>query len=246
MNPTLKTLHDLRSIHGSFSAQDISDTDLQTILEASVRAATASALQSYSILVIRDRETILREFDYPASKALLFCVDYNRLTDCATALGKEMRETGIISFITGATDTLLAAQNAAVAAKCLGVDSLFTNSIHRHDLNRVYDAFNLPSTLCFPLITLLLGYPSCEPDHKKGRIMKGVIHEGLYQRLSKEEISAMIDMYDDKNLGLSQIYDWKEKGYPHYLDWLFTEWIDGYPKACTDSFREKLTAIGLL
>ena len=41
MNETLKTLHSLRSIHGNFTEQEITEEDLQAILAASVRAANA-------------------------------------------------------------------------------------------------------------------------------------------------------------------------------------------------------------
>ena len=43
MNETLKTIHSLRTIHGNFSDQEVSSEDLNTILEACVRAANASA-----------------------------------------------------------------------------------------------------------------------------------------------------------------------------------------------------------
>jgi nitroreductase len=53
-NETLATIAKLRTIHGDFSDKAISDQDLETILGASVRAANASAFQSYSIVVVRD------------------------------------------------------------------------------------------------------------------------------------------------------------------------------------------------
>lgn len=58
MNETLRTLHSLRTIHGNFSQREITDQDLHTILEAAMRAANASARQSYSIIVLEDRETM--------------------------------------------------------------------------------------------------------------------------------------------------------------------------------------------
>ena len=52
MNETIKTIHSLRTIHGDFSDKKIPDSDFDAILDASVRAANASARQSYSIIVI--------------------------------------------------------------------------------------------------------------------------------------------------------------------------------------------------
>ena len=56
MNETLNTIHELRTIHGNFTEQEISAQDLKTILAASVRAANASNRQSYSIIVVEDRK----------------------------------------------------------------------------------------------------------------------------------------------------------------------------------------------
>jgi acyl carrier protein len=185
----MKTIHELRTIHGNFSDRDVSENDLGQILEACVCAANASARQSYSIIAVRDRKTIKEQFQYEGSKALMFCVDYNRITAAAEHLGHTYKPDGITDFITGSIDTILAAQTAAIAAKSLGIDSLFTNSVHRRKLSDVYKAFNLPEENCFPLITLVLGYPSEEPGWKKGRLDgKGIIHNGKYEALAKEEI----------------------------------------------------------
>ena len=57
-NETLKTIGSLRTIHGNFLDQPLPDPTLQTILKASVRAANASNMQSYSIVVVKDRKTM--------------------------------------------------------------------------------------------------------------------------------------------------------------------------------------------
>jgi FMN reductase [NAD(P)H] len=68
MNETLKTIHSMHSVR-SFSDREISPEDLQTVINAAVRAATASAEQSYSIIVVDDK-SIMKEFiQYVGSKA---------------------------------------------------------------------------------------------------------------------------------------------------------------------------------
>lgn len=225
MNETLKTIHSLRTIHGNFSDSEIVEEDLKTILDACVRAANASARQSYSIIVVNDKQAIRERFGYNGSKALLFCVDYNRIIAAANYLGKEFSVNSIISFITGSTDAILAAQTAAIAAKSVGIDSLFTNSIHRCDLDTLRKAFELPESYCYPLIALILGYPKTEPQYTKGRITgKGVIHNDKYQKLEDNDLSSLVCAYDDEQKHMGLIDDWKEKGYSHYLDWFYTSW----------------------
>ena len=62
MNQTLETIQNLRSIHGNFSEHEISEQDLTTIIEASLRAANASARQGYSVIVVEDREKMKKFF----------------------------------------------------------------------------------------------------------------------------------------------------------------------------------------
>jgi len=231
MNDTLRTIHSLRSIHGDFSNREISSEDLGTILNACVRAATASFRQSYSVVVVEDRAVMKEFLPYEGSKALIFCVDYNRLMDTGKHLNHSFsdNEKGIIAFITGSIDALLVAQTAAIAAKSLGIDSLFTNSIHyRQDIDRIYKQLGLPEKHCFPLVALILGYPSKEPDHLKGRLKKGVIHYNKYHNLSSEELDEIIEEYDElDNYSWLHQYEGtgKEQEFHHYLDWFYTVWL---------------------
>ena len=231
MNDTLKTLHSLRSIHGNFSESEISDEDLQTILRTCVRAANASARQSYGIVVIEDREMMKALCGYAGSRGLLFCVDFTRLEMQASHLGHPFAAGGIPSLVIGAIDTVLAAQTAAIAAKSLGIDSLFTNGIHRGDIDRVYRLLDLPLEHCFPLIMLILGYASEEPQFQKSRLDgMGIVHYGKYHPLTTGDLEGLIRAYDDpaRHLGMSE--DWRKKGMAHYLDWFYTVWVGTFPK----------------
>ncbi len=222
MNETLKTIHSLHSTHGNFSEREVSAEDLQTVLAAAVKAATASARQSYSIVVVDDRPAMKAYLDYAGSKALIFCVDYTRLVDTAAHLGRSYACGGLQNFITGSMDTILAAQTAAIAARSLGIDSLFTNSVHRHDLSRFYERFNLPARLCFPLIALILGYAdNTSREQKGGRLLEqGVVHYGTYRRLTEEGLARLVADYDDPQKKLGLVFHNNED----YLEWFFDIW----------------------
>lgn len=223
MNETLRTIHNLRSVH-DFSEKEVTSEDLDTILNACIRAANASARQSYSVIVVEDRSVIKELLGYNGSKALIFCVDYNRIVNTARYLNHSYQVEGIIALVTGSVDAALAAQNAAVAAKSLGIDSLFTNSVHRGDIGRIYKQFQLPEKHCFPLVTLVLGYAASEPKHLKGRLKKGVIHFNKYQILTDGELEGVVREYDDQQRRLGLIGNWKEQEFTHYLDWFYNVW----------------------
>ena len=247
MNEIIKTIQGLRSIR-SFSDKTISSEDLETILHSSVCAANASGRQSYSIIVVEDKE-LLKQFFYGADKGLLFCVDYNRIIDMATHTKNDFDVVGLRAFITGSTDTILVAQTATIAAKSLGIDSLHTNSIHRAPFSEVYKAFNLPEKYCFPLVALCLGYPEQEPTFKRGRITgPGIIHFGQYKRMDNKEMDELVKDYAIAEKRLSNIPadKLKENGFDHFLDWFYQAWSKrGFPQPMEELYKI-LQKIGFL
>ncbi|MCL5260151.1 MAG: nitroreductase family protein [Gammaproteobacteria bacterium] len=245
MNDTIKTIHSLRTIHGNFSDKKISDNDLETILQASVCAATASARQTYSILVIRDKEKMHQLSEYIGDVLLIFCVDFTRLIELAKHLNHEFDVSDAIGFVTGSTDTIMAAQTACIAAKSLGIDSLFTQrGMHRRDIAKVFDILNLPEQYCFPLVALVLGYPRAEPEFQKGRLTgKSIIHWGTYHCLSTDEKEALVAQYDDTNKHLGLIDNWAQLGMKHYLDWFYSKWSQ---RVDTKNFVTALKKSGFL
>ncbi len=221
-NATLATIHDLHSTHGNFGDRQLPDDVLQTVLQASVRAANASNLQSYSIVVVRDPALMRQLSGYAASRMLVYCVDYNRLQASAAHLGLPYHPDSVVELVTGCVNTALAAQTAVLAARSLGVDSLVTNGIHRGDMERVWKLLELPETMCFPLLAVLLGYATEPPAVRKGRLSgTGVVHESKYHRLGKEELDALVRQYDDPSAHLGLDETWRQEGRKHYLEWLF-------------------------
>ena len=226
VNETLKTIQSLRTIHGNFKDQAIPDETIDLIVHSCLRAANSSNMQTYSIVVVKDREKMRQVCTYAGSCMLLFCVDYTRLRAGAASLGHPYHPDNIVSFVTGSINASLAVQTAVIVAKSLGVDSLITNGIHRGDMERVCKLLDLPQDYCFPLIAVVLGYPTEEPDHLMGRLYgPGVIHREKYHQLTQEELERMISIYDDKERYLALNADWDKQGHKHYLDWLFKAWL---------------------
>ncbi len=234
VNDTLKTIGGLRTTHGNFTDQPIGEQQLDLILDATVRAANASNMQTYSIIVVKDRAKMKAVCGYQAGCLLVYCVDANRLKACAQALDHPYFPGNMNSFITSSTNTILAVQTAAIAARSLGIDYLITNGLHRGDMKRQWDLLNLPKEHCYPLIALLLGYPTKEPDQKKGRLTDtGIIHRETYHALTPKQANEVIAEYDDPDKHLALNNAWKNQGHKHYLDWLFTAWLRGSAKPTT-------------
>jgi nitroreductase len=224
-NDTIKTIRNLRTIHGNFLNKPIPEAALQTILHSSIRAANASNNQSYSIIVIKNRSMMKAVCGYQGGCLLLYCADYSRMKACAESLGYSYDPGTMQDFVTAHTNTAIAAQTAVIAARSLGIDSLLTNGIHRGDMERLWRLLDLPQTHCIPIIALVLGYPTEEPAYLKGRLDGlGVVHSEKYHTLAKEEIEQITREYDDPKRRLALVDDWG-KGHKHYLDWYFKDWM---------------------
>jgi nitroreductase len=227
VNETLKTIRSLRTIHGNFLDKPLPESDLQTILQATIRAANASNMQSYSIVVVKDRAKMKAVCTYQGSCMLLYCVDFNRLRASAESLGYSYFPDNIEEFVIASINASLAAQTAVITAKSMGIDSLVTNGIHRGDMERVWKLLDLPQTYCFPLIALVLGYPTEEPPYQMGRLDgPGVIHYESYHRPTKDEVRDITSQYDETERHLALNENWKAQGYKHYMDWWFKDWLD--------------------
>jgi nitroreductase len=224
-NETLKSIQSLRTIHGSFIDKPIPEAALQTILQASVRAANTTNLQNYSIVVVKDREKMKQVCTYQGGCVLVYCVDYNRAKSLAEHLGYSFFPDNMNCFCLSSIDAILAVQTAAITARSLGIDYLITNGIHRGDMDRLWKLLDLPPKHCFPLIAMVLGYATEEPAFQKGRLDgPGIIHYEKYHKLTKEEREEMVRQYDDPERHLTLEW-WKAGQTPHYLDWLFTQWL---------------------
>lgn len=243
LNETLNILFNLKSVR-NYTKEEIRKEDLDLILNAAIRAANSGNRQVFSIIVIDDNK-LLEKYFYGANKALVFIVDFNRWFDLARHLGYRIEESidGMRGFTISSMDAMLAAQSAAIAAKSLGIGSLFTTTLHRQDLFEVYKFLGLPEKYCFPYLSLCLGYSDEESKPLKGRVKKGVIHYRKYQSLSQEELDEQILEYDNEanNLGLSSAQQQrKEEGFDHYLSFYFANWSKPQPKEEIENFYAAL------
>ncbi len=245
MNETLKTIHSMATTHGTFTERPVNAVDLEAVISASLRAATASAAQNYSLITFEDAQTIRKLCGYGSPAAIVYCVDFNRTIDVAAHLGEDIGAGGILSFITYSTDTILAAQNGAVAAKSLGLDYMFTNGIHRGDVDRVYKMLELPEKYCVPLIMLLIGYAQ-HPASARGRLGgPGVVHRGKYTKILRERAGEIVAEYGKRENRLGIENYWNSAGYANYFDWFFNDWLRGF-KGQTYDFEALLRRAGFL
>jgi len=178
----------------------ISDEELQNILQASRQAPSWMNGQMYSIIVVKDRE--IREkmvalnpgnpHMLHSSVFLVFVADLKRTKKVAEHYGVDYpTNEGLDPLITAVTDAALALENAVIATESLGLGSVVVGSI-RKDIAEVSELLKLPEYV-LPIAGLSIGKPNVEMRSKPRLPEEAVIHYDTYQDYDYQ----LIEEYDD-------------------------------------------------
>jgi len=214
MNETLEVLNNRMSLR-RYKEKEISDKDLEQILYSAMRAPSAGNMMLYSILVIKDKEKIEKlsktcdnqPFIAKAPLVLLFLADMESWTDYLKHCNIEAfcRENNMkynssnnADLFLSISDTMIAAQNAVIAAESLGIGSCYIGDImENYEIHK--EMFDLPDKV-FPIGMLTLGYYPDDMKKKKNTRFdkKYIVFNEKYKKLSSEELDDMFKPLNDK------------------------------------------------
>ncbi len=180
-----------------YTSEKIKTEVLEEILNAGIRASTTGNMQVYSVVVTQDdasKEKLAPcHFNQPMVKGapvvLTFCADYNRFNKWCELSNAKPGYDNFLSFVTGAIDALLVAQNVCIAAesKGLGICYLGTTT---YTADKIIEILDLPKGV-IPITTVTLGYPEEVPELVDRLPLSGVIHYEKYNDYSDEDIKSM-------------------------------------------------------
>ena len=130
MNEIMESLYQRKSMR-VYEDREIPEEMKKLILKAASQAPTAGCQQLYTILDITDqqlKEALSESCDHQpfiakAPMVLVFCADCKKWYDAYLEAGCEPRKPGVGDLMLAVTDTVIAAQNAVVAAESLGLGS---------------------------------------------------------------------------------------------------------------------------
>ena len=199
MNEVLQQLHERKSVR-VYEDRAVEPEVKQAILEAAIQAPSAGNMALYTILDITDPDIRQKlsvscdnqPFIATAPVVLIFCADYRRWYDVFCDHVEEVRKPDMGDLFLAEADTLIAAQNAVVAAHSLGLGSCYIGDISE---NYEYHKklLNLPRYVV-PAAMLCIGYPTAQqlsrpkpPRHAAADL----VHENGY---SMEKTHAMARM----------------------------------------------------
>lgn len=201
MNDVINQLYRRKSVR-SFTDREIDEQIVQEILKSAVMAPTAGNQQLYTILRITERSILERladscdhqPFIAEGKLVLVFCADCLKWYEAFRYAGCEPRLPGEGDLMLAIADTMIAAQNAVVAAESYGIGSCYIGDI-MENIEQQRDILGLPEYV-FPAALVVFGYPTEQQKQrpKPKRVDMGhVVHENRYRRLDAAELRAMLE-----------------------------------------------------
>jgi nitroreductase len=181
---------------------------LDVILNAASRASTTGNMQVYSIVVTTDRDLKEKLWEahfkqnmvLQAPVIITFCADFNRFNKWCRQRRAEPGYDNFLSFLTAATDALLAAQNAALAAEEQGLGICYLGTT-LYNADKIIDILDLPPDV-IPVTTIVAGYPDELPGLTDRLPLKGVVHYEKYKDYRPEDIDNIYAEKDSSALTL--------------------------------------------
>lgn len=207
-NPTLELLLAHRSVRAYRDAK-LPERSLDLILAAAQRAPTSSNLQSYSIVVVDDRELLekmcnlcgTQRFVAECSVLLVFCSDISRHIHICAQRGYAYRGDQVNTLLVAHGDANLACQNASLAAQSMGLGTCMLGNV-RNDPQGVSDLLGLPRYV-YASVGLAIGYPAGDFGVKPRLPRRLVVSRNRY---ADDHRDADIAAYDQE-LRRTGIYD---------------------------------------
>jgi len=186
-----------------FSDRPVDEAHVEAILRAAFRAPTSSNIQSYSVVVVRDRE-ILKQLQpitggqphvAVAPVFLAFCVDLTRIEEAMRLNGHDFDDNNFEVGLVSAVDAALVGMSAYLAADSLGIKGVMIGAV-RNDAAATARILQLPRRV-YCLFGMCLGWPAETPPQKPRMPYEAMVHyERFGNRPDSGAIAASVRTYD--------------------------------------------------
>lgn len=245
-NETIRQLHERKSVR-AFTPEPVSVADERAVLEAACQAPTAGNEQLYSIIVVRDqakKDALAASCDNQpfiakAPLVLAFCADVRRWRRGFALAGADPREPGAGDFLLAVEDTMIAAQNAVVAAHSLDLGSCYIGDI-LENCEEQARILGCPRWVV-PVSVLVIGHPAPAQlrRRKPGRFpLEGIVFENEYRDLPEDELRALLATKEGQTADA-------DRGIEEWLGaFCARKWNSGFCREMTRSARRILEAFG--
>jgi len=201
LNPTIESLL-TRHVCRRYADQAVSEDHLDLLLACAQSAPTKSNLQQYSIVAVRDKDTIRRIAEMVPSMPwiadaplfLVFLGDVRRIRRLAKTRGHDYANNNADTFMNASVDAALAMQMFITAAESSGLGCCPISYV-RNRIEDFSDLLNLPDGV-FPICGLTVGWPAAEGYVSMRLDPATVVHREIYD---DDALVEEVTGYDDRN-----------------------------------------------
>lgn len=225
-----------------YSDREITDRQLNAMLDAAAHAPNTGNMQWYSVIVTRDNEQKHRlapaHFGQPqvcgAAVVLTFCIDLRRFELWCRTRQAEPGFDNFQSFVAAMIDTSLVAQQLCTIAEMQGIGTCYLGTT-TYNAGQIAEVLGLPQRVV-PVATVTLGYPESGSvdDGASWRLpVEAWVHSETYREPSADDIDRWYESLEKDPQ--SQIFI-DENG-KETLAQVFTD--VRYPRAAAEQFSKE-------
>lgn len=238
---TVDLLHNRVSVR-KYSDRPVDDAMIDAVLAAAFRAPTSSNIQSYTVVVVRDAETLAKLSVATGNQRhvaetpvfLAFCADLTRIDQALQRNGHALDDNNLETGLVASIDATLVGMSAYLSADSLGLKGLMIGGV-RNDAVAVARILGLPHRV-YCVFGMCLGWPDEAPPQKPRMQHGAMVHRERYDN------AAALDTLDDYDAALAAHYEATGKAttpdsWTHDMDKKF------YPPL-RDKLRQQLKALG--
>jgi len=198
-NAVIECLLNHRSIR-RFKDKPIEPEVLEMLLKAGIRAPSAGNLQSYSLIVVDDREKKEelakacggQNFIADAAVNIVSVVDQFRFKKWVELNKGHFHADYAVALFIGFWDAIIALHNIVVAAESIGLGTCYVGNFLTADIQSL---FGTPDYVG-PAGLVSIGYPDEEPELRPRLPLEAVVHRNSYRVFSDDEIRSLYRVKD--------------------------------------------------
>jgi len=178
---TIQVLHKRVSVR-SYTEQPVDDAHVEAILRAAFRAPTSSNIQSYSVVVVRDKDTLAKLAPVTGNQKhvaeapvfLAFCADMTRIEHAMATNGWDIDQNNLEMGLVTSIDAALVGMSASLAAESLGIMGVMIGAI-RNNAEETAKILGLPHRV-YAVFGMVLGWPADVPPQKPRMPYEAMVH----------------------------------------------------------------------
>lgn len=169
-----------------FGPRPVGEDMIEAVLRAAFRAPTSSNIQAYSVVVVRDRDTLKRLSAVTRNQRhvaetpvfLAFCADLTRIEHALRARGHAIDDNNLETGLVASIDAALVGMSAYLAAESLGLRGVMIGAV-RNDALATARILGLPKRV-YCVFGMCLGWPAEAPEQKPRLDYESVVHFERY------------------------------------------------------------------